>query len=62
MTTQQETTPPPMKQLTERYTGRAKVTGQAKFAYEFSTPFNKQDLLYAFIVQSTIPNGSWSRC
>jgi xanthine dehydrogenase YagR molybdenum-binding subunit len=51
-----------MKQLTERYTGRAKVTGQAKFAYEFSTPFNKQDLLYAFIVQSTIPNGSWSRC
>ena len=48
----------PMKQLSERYTGLAKVTGKAKFAYEFDGPFRKDDLLYAYMVQSTIPNGT----
>jgi xanthine dehydrogenase YagR molybdenum-binding subunit len=55
---QQEETPKPMPQLAERYTGLAKVTGKAKFAYEFDGPFRKGDLLYAYMVQSTIPNGT----
>jgi xanthine dehydrogenase YagR molybdenum-binding subunit len=50
--------PPPIKQLANRYDGVAKVTGKAKYAAEFTEPFDKKDMLYAFIVQSTIPNGS----
>jgi xanthine dehydrogenase YagR molybdenum-binding subunit len=48
--------PPP--QLAYRYDGPAKVTGKAKYAAEFSTPFAKADLVYAHIVQSTIPCGT----
>jgi xanthine dehydrogenase YagR molybdenum-binding subunit len=55
----QEAQPNPRaKQLANRYTGLAKVTGKAKFAGEFSSPFPKADLLYAYMVQSTIPNGT----
>jgi xanthine dehydrogenase YagR molybdenum-binding subunit len=48
--------PPP--QLPYRYDGPAKVTGKAKYAAEFSSPFAKSDLVYARIVQSTIPCGT----
>ena len=49
---------PPAKQLDHRYDGLVKVTGRAKYAAEFKEPFPRKDLVYAFIVQSTIPNGS----
>ena len=49
---------PRAKQLQTRYSGLAKVTGKAKFAGEFTSPFPKADLLYAYMVQSTIPNGT----
>lgn len=49
---------PHPKQLSARYDGRAKVTGRAKYAGEFSEPFPKKDLVYAYIVQSTIPCGT----
>jgi xanthine dehydrogenase YagR molybdenum-binding subunit len=45
---------PKQLQLKERYDGLAKVTGKAKYAAEFTV----KDPAYAFIVQSTIPNGS----
>ena len=45
-------------QLKTRYTARAKVTGKAKFVAEFKSPFPKEELLYAYMVQSTIPNGT----
>ncbi len=41
------------KQLDHRYDGIAKVTGKAKFAYEFDV----KNPAYALIVQSTIPSG-----
>jgi len=47
-----------MKQLADRYDGIAKVTGKARYAAEFSQPFSRKDLLYAYMVQSTIPSGS----
>jgi xanthine dehydrogenase YagR molybdenum-binding subunit len=53
-----ETAPKPAKQLNHRYEGIAKVTGKAKYAAEFSQPFPKADLAYAYIVQATIPNGT----
>jgi len=53
-----ETAPTPVKQLNHRYEGIAKVTGKAKYAAEFSQPFPKADLAYAYIVQATIPNGT----
>ena len=43
-----------------RYDGIAKVTGKAKYAAEFSEPFPKTQMLYAFLVQSTIPSGTIS--
>jgi xanthine dehydrogenase YagR molybdenum-binding subunit len=49
---------PPAKQLDHRYDGIAKVTGTAKYSAEFTEPFPRKDLAYAFIVQSTIPNGT----
>ena len=58
MNTQQDTPNQHPRQLGTRYTGLAKVTGKAKFAYEFASPFPKQDLLCAYMVQSTIPNGT----
>ena len=48
----------PVKQLDHRYEGIAKVTGKVRYAAEFSEPFSKSDLLYAYIVQSTIPSGT----
>src|SRR5271156_5578384 len=54
----QEEAPKPVKQLDHRYEGIAKVTGKARYAAEFSDPFSKADLVYAFIVQATIPSGS----
>jgi xanthine dehydrogenase YagR molybdenum-binding subunit len=53
-----ETAPTPAKQLNHRYEGIAKVTGKAKYAAEFSQPFPKADLAYAYIVQATIPSGT----
>ena len=53
-----ETAPKPTKQLAHRYEGIAKVTGKAKYAAEFSQPFPKAKLAYAYIVQSTIASGS----
>jgi xanthine dehydrogenase YagR molybdenum-binding subunit len=50
--------PKPAKQLDHRYEGIAKVTGKAKYAAEFSEPFPKNNLAYAYIVQSTIPSGT----
>ena len=47
----------PAKQLDHRYEGIAKVTGKVKYAAEFSEPFAKSSLLYAYIIQSTIPSG-----
>ena len=41
-------------QLNHRYEGVLKVTGQAKYAYEFEVP----NPAYAVMVQSTIPSGS----
>ncbi len=43
-----------------RYDGIAKVTGKAKYAAEFSEPFPKAQMLYAYIVQSTIAAGTIS--
>src|SRR5271170_6459356 len=54
----QEETPKPVKQLGHRYEGIAKVTGKARYAAEFAEPFSKSDLVYAYIVQSTIPSGA----
>jgi xanthine dehydrogenase YagR molybdenum-binding subunit len=53
-----DTAPKPAKQLEHRYEGIAKVTGKAKYAAEFSQPFPKANLAYAYIVQATIPNGT----
>ena len=53
-----ETAPTPAKQLNHRYEGIAKVTGKAKYAAEFSQPFPKANLAYAYIVQATVPNGT----
>ena len=41
------------EQLKQRYTGRDKVTGKARFAAEFHQP----GMVYAHMVQSTIPAG-----
>ena len=53
-----EAAPKPVKQLNHRYEGIAKVTGKAKYAAEFSQPFAKSSLVYAYIVQATIPSGA----
>ncbi len=50
--------PKPVPQLDHRYEGIAKVTGRGKYSAEFSGPFPKNDLLYAYVVQSTIPSGT----
>jgi xanthine dehydrogenase YagR molybdenum-binding subunit len=56
MTTENAATP--AKQLGHRYEGIAKVTGKVKYAAEFSQPFPKAGLAYAYIVQATIPHGT----
>ena len=53
-----DTAPTPAKQLEHRYEGIAKVTGKVKYAAEFSQPFPKVSLAYAYLVQATIPNGT----
>ncbi|HEX4156716.1 MAG TPA: xanthine dehydrogenase family protein molybdopterin-binding subunit [Acidobacteriaceae bacterium] len=50
--------PPALPQPAHRYDGVAKVTGTAKYAAEFKEPFAKKDLVYAFVVQATIANGT----
>lgn len=50
--------PTPARELNHRYEGIAKVTGKAKYAAEFSQPFPKANLVYAYMVQATIPNGT----
>jgi xanthine dehydrogenase YagR molybdenum-binding subunit len=57
-TQDQERAPKSAAQLVHRYEGIAKVTGKARYAAEFSEPFPKTKLAYAFIVQATIPSGS----
>lgn len=54
----QQQSPKEVTQLDHRYEGIAKVTGKIRYAAEFSEPFAKADLAYAFIVQATIPSGS----
>ena len=53
-----DTPNPAPRQLAHRYDGIAKVTGRARYAAEFTEPFARQDMLYAYMVQSTIPNGT----
>ena len=53
-----ETPNPRLRQLDYRYTSMDKVTGKAKYAAEFEGPFNRADLVYGLIIQSTIPSGS----
>jgi xanthine dehydrogenase YagR molybdenum-binding subunit len=53
-----ETASTPAKELEHRYEGIAKVTGKIKYAAEFSQPFPKANLAYAYIVQATILNGT----
>ncbi len=55
---QQQQQPKPLPQPPHRYDGPLKVTGTAKYAAEFREPFPRKDLVYAFIVQSTIPAGT----
>lgn len=45
-------------QYQHRYDALAKVTGKAKYSGEFSEPFPKEEMLYARLVQSTIPAGT----
>ena len=53
-----EKAPKPLPQPDHRYEGIAKVTGKVKYAAEFSEPFPKERLAYAYIVQATISNGT----
>ena len=53
-----ETPNPRLRQLDYRYTAMDKVTGKAKYAAEFEGPFNRAELTYGLIVQSTIPSGT----
>ncbi len=48
----------PLPQPPHRYEGVGKVTGRAKYVAEFKEPFAVKDMLYAYMVQSTIPNGT----
>ena len=50
--------PPTLPQPDHRYEGVSKVTGKAKYAAEFTEPFPRKKLAYAYMVQSTIPNGT----
>jgi xanthine dehydrogenase YagR molybdenum-binding subunit len=51
---QDEAPTAPQRQLKNRYDGRDKVTGKAKYAAEFPV----KEVVYACIVQSTIPKGT----
>ena len=54
----QQTQPASLPQPPHRYDGVAKVTGTAKYAAEFREPFPRKDLVFAYMVQSTIPSGT----
>ena len=54
----QTPTAPSIPQPAHRYEGVSKVTGTVKYAAEFTQPFPKGKLAYAYMVQSTIPNGT----
>ena len=58
MQDQQDQKPPTLPQPPHRYEGVGKVTGTQKYVAEFAEPFPKRDLVYAYMVQSTIPNGT----
>jgi xanthine dehydrogenase YagR molybdenum-binding subunit len=55
---EEQKAPRPVKQLDHRYEGIGKVTGKAKYVAEFEGPYNRADLCYAYLVQSTIPSGT----
>ena len=50
--------PPAMPQPPHRYEGVDKVTGTIKYAAEFTGPFPRGKMAYAYMVQSTIPSGT----
>jgi xanthine dehydrogenase YagR molybdenum-binding subunit len=54
----QQQSQPALPQPPHRYDGIDKVTGTAKYAAEFREPFPRKDLVYAFMVQSTIATGT----
>ncbi len=58
MQADQEQAPPKLPQPAHRYEGVSKVTGRAKYVAEFTEPFPRRDLVYAYMVQSTIPSGT----
>lgn len=47
-----------LPQPPHRWDGIAKVTGTAKYAAEFREPFPRKDLLYAYMVQSTVASAN----
>ena len=55
---QDQEAPKPLPQPAHRYEGLGKVTGRAKYVAEFHEPFPAKDLLYAYMVQATIPSGT----
>ena len=50
--------PAALPQPPHRYEGVSKVTGTAKYAAEWKQPFPNKQLVYAYLVQSTIPSGT----
>lgn len=54
----QDTPPKALPQPAHRYEGVSKVTGRAKYVAEFKEPFPSKELLYGYMVQSTIPSGT----
>lgn len=58
MQADQQKAPKPLPQPAHRYEGVGKVTGKIKYAAEFKEPFPAKDLLYGYMVQSTIPSGT----
>ncbi len=52
--------PPTLPQPAHRYEGLDKVTGRAKYVAEFTEPFPRKDMVYAYMVQSNIPSGTIS--
>jgi len=58
MQADQEQKPKPLPQPAHRYEGVAKVTGRQKYVAEFKEPFPANELLYGYMVQSTIPSGT----
>ena len=58
MQANEQEAPKPLPQPPHRYEGVGKVTGKIKYAAEFKEPFPASDLLYGYMVQSTIPSGT----